>query len=265
MSFVPAIVRAGSPDAAKVMLMLHGIYGRGRNWQAIARGLIAARPDYACLLVDLPHHGDSGPGDHGDTVSGAARDLTDWCDAGTITPTAVLGHSFGGKVALAIADQWRDRTLQFWVIDSTPEPRAPSGGAWDLLQTVRRLPQHFATRDELIAALTAEGWAAALAQWMATNLERSGDVFTWRLDFAVMEHLLRDFFAADLWPVVETPAPGHTFHFIKATKSNVMSEEAAARAEATGPPHVQVHRLTGGHWIHAESPDAIVELLANAP
>lgn len=257
-----AAVRVGSLSAQKTLVMLHGIYGRGRNWAAIAKGLTAARPEYTCVLVDLPHHGESGPGTHGDTIRGVAADLTAWCDAEGLRPDAILGHSFGGKVALAVADLWRDRTLQVWIIDSTPDTREPSGSAWDLLQTVQRMPASFPSRDALIAALTAEGWAAGVSQWMATNLERQGDAFTWRLDFNVMDPLLRDFFATDLWPVVEQPADGHTVHFIKATESSVMSDHAVRRAEAAGSGRVHVHRLEGGHWIHAERPADIVSLLA---
>jgi esterase len=244
--------------------MLHGIYGRGRNWLAIAKGLVAARPDYACVLVDLPHHGGSAGGAHGDTIQGVATDVAAWCDAEGLAPAAILGHSFGGKVALAMADAWRDRSLQIWVIDSTPDTRPPSGSAWDLLQTVRRLPGVFPSRDSLVGALTAEGWAPGVAQWMATNLEREDGAFVWRLEFNAMERLLRDFFATDLWSVVEHAAPRHTLHFIKASESTVMSEDAVRRAEAAVSGRVRVHRLAGGHWIHAESPDVIVDLLAKS-
>jgi hypothetical protein len=34
------------------------------------------------------------------------------------------------------------------------------------------------------------------------------------------------------------------------------------RAEALPSDRVVVHHLDGGHWIHAESPQAIVDLLA---
>jgi len=257
-----ASVRVGSPSASTTVVMLHGIYGRGRNWQAVAKGLAAVREDVTCVLVDLPWHGDSDRGAHGDTVRGVADDLIAWLDTTDVRPDAILGHSFGGKVALAMAEAWRDRKLQVWIVDSTPDSRDPSGSAWDLLQAVRRLPSTFATREYLISALTTAGWAPGVAQWMATNLTREGDAFAWRLDFDAMERLLLDFFAVDLWPTVGPPAPGHTLHFIKATDSSVMSEDAVQRAEAEGAGRVHVHRLQGGHWIHAEQPEALITLLA---
>ena len=44
----PMVARLVGSDAADVrpLLMLHGIYGRGRNWLAVARALVARRPDY---------------------------------------------------------------------------------------------------------------------------------------------------------------------------------------------------------------------------
>jgi pimeloyl-ACP methyl ester carboxylesterase len=257
-----ASTSVGSADAPKTIVMLHGIYGWGRNWQTIAKLLVDARPDYACLLVDLPYHGGSGTGSHDVTVTGIAADVIGALRAKSIVPDALLGHSFGGKVALAMMRAWSARPLQVWVIDSTPEPRTPSGGAWDMLQIIRALPPRFASRDELIASLTSRGWALGVAQWMATNLVRAGDAFVWRFDLDVMEQLLRSFFTTDLWPIVEHPAPGHIVHFVKASQSSAMSDDAVRRAESLPSDRVVVHHLDGGHWIHAESPQAIVDLLA---
>jgi pimeloyl-ACP methyl ester carboxylesterase len=254
--------RVGSTGAAHTLVMLHGIYGRGRNWLTIARMLASARADYACWLVDLPHHGDSGAGRHGDTVTGLAGDVLDWMASAGIEPAAVLGHSFGGKVALAVAGEGRRTGLHVWVVDSTPAPTDPSGSAWDLLQTVRRLPARFESRHALVSALAAEGWTMALSQWMASNVVREGDAFVWRLDFDAMERLLDSFFTTDLWHVLETPAPGQVFQFIKATASNTMREQAVARAMSLPRERVVVHALDGGHWIHAEQPQAVVDLLA---
>ena len=47
------IVASEAGTARRTIVLLHGIYGRGRNWAAIARGLAARRPEWAAALVDL--------------------------------------------------------------------------------------------------------------------------------------------------------------------------------------------------------------------
>jgi esterase len=242
--------------------MLHGIYGRGRNWQGIARALVAARPEYACWLLDLPHHGLSGPGVHGDGVQGFAEDLRDWTRAAGLAPDAVLGHSYGGKIALAFAAHATGpHPLQIWVIDSTPETKMPSGSAWAMLELIRSLPSRFTTRDEVVEAIAAAGYGVGVARWMATNLVRDGEAFVWRLDFELMERLLHDFFTTDLWSVVESPPTWVELHFLKASESNALSPAGVARLTAATGSRVHLHHRPGGHWIHAESPEAVTALL----
>lgn len=255
---------ASGTDATRAIVMLHGIYGRGRNWQGIARALVTARPEYACWLVDLPHHGDSGAGAHGEGVRGFAVDLHDWAAARHVDLDAVLGHSYGGKVALAYAAMPRTRPLQVWVIDSTPETKSPSGSAWGMLEIVRGLPRRFDTRDEAVEAIVRGGYARGVAQWMGTNLARDEGGFVWRLDFDVMDRLLHDFFTTDLWSVVESPPPLVELHFLKASQSNALSPEGVTRLTAATNDRVHLHHRPGGHWIHAESPEIVTELLTGS-
>jgi pimeloyl-ACP methyl ester carboxylesterase len=243
------------------LVMLHGIYGRGRNWQAVARAVVAARPDVACWLLDLPHHGASGPGRHGDTVHGLAQDVLDWAAAAQVPPRVVLGHSYGGKVALAMAERLRGTRLQVWVIDSTPDVKMPSGSAWEMLQAVRSLPDRFDSREAAQAALQAHGYELPVAQWMTTNLVRDGETFRWHLDFDAMERLLHDFFVTGEWPVIESPDPAHDIHIVKATRSTVIAPDTQARIAAASGARVHLHEREGGHWIHAERPEVITALL----
>lgn len=243
------------------VLMLHGIYGRGRNWQAVARAIVAARPDVACWLVDLPHHGNSGPGRHGETVDGLALDVIDWTRAAGVSPRVLIGHSYGGKVVLAMAAHLRSGPLQVWVIDSTPDVKPASGSAWEMLQAIRDLPERFASREEAQQALQARGYELPVAQWMTTNLVRDGESFRWQLDFDVMERLLHDFFVTPMWEVVESPDPQHEIQIVKATQSSVIAPDTQARIRAASGAGVQLHEREGGHWIHAERPDLIAELV----
>lgn len=243
------------------LVMLHGIYGRGRNWQAVARAIVAARADVGCWLVDLPHHGASGPGRHGDTVHGLAQDVLDWTAAAQVPLRVVLGHSYGGKVALAIAERLRGTPLQVWVIDSTPDIKEPSGSAWEMLRAVRSLPDRFTSREEAQMALQARGYELPVAQWMTTNLVRDGETFRWHLDFDAMERLLHDFFVTGVWPVIESPDPSHDIHIVKATRSSAIAPDTHARIAAATGAHVHLYEREGGHWLHAERPDLITTLL----
>lgn len=266
----PLVAQRVSADTPgpRHLVLLHGIYGRGRNWLAIARQLVARRPEWTCWLADLRHHGDASAGDGPGSLDDLAGDIVDWAAEQGLTPDAVLGHSFGGKVALAYAAREAGRPLQTWLIDSTPEARQPEGSAWDMLQIVRGLPPTFATRQELIAGIERGGFATDVAQWMSTNLVREGEHFRWRLDFDVMEELLHTFFRTSLWEVLDPGAPGHDFHVLKATRSNVITAQGLARLqqlEAHPSPErarVHVHQAEGGHWIHAETPGVVIDLLA---
>lgn len=264
------LAAADGGQARRTLAFLHGIYGRGRNWAAIARGLIVARPDWAAALIDLRLHGASPSFAPPHTLAACAADvraLIARADGWPAPATVVVGHSFGGKVALALlADDAGPPLSQVWVVDSTPAPGEPAGTAWRMLGLVRALPPRVATRAEGVDALIAGGITPDVAAWMASNLRRDGDGLAWALDWDSMEALLRDFFVRDLWPVVEAPPPGVTLHFIKATQSSQLSEEACARIEAAGQAtgRVHLHRVEGGHWVHADDPAAITALLADA-
>lgn len=265
----PMVARRVGAEAADApqLLMLHGIYGRGRNWLAVARQLVERRPGWAIWLADMRHHGDAHPGPECGTLDALAADIETWGAAHGVRPDVVLGHSFGGKVALAYAARQAARPLQTWVIDSTPEAKTPSGSAWDMLGIVRRLPDSFRSRQEAIAGIEAGGFSTEVAQWMSTNLVHDAEAFRWKLDFDVMEQLLHEFFRTSLWQVLDPGADGHDIHVLKAMSSSVISDEAVARLEALQArggqvgARVHLHQRPGGHWIHAESPGVVVDLL----
>ncbi len=247
----------------RAILFLHGIYGAGRNWASVARRLVRARPEWSAVLVDLREHGGSSGFTPPHTLEAAAADLARLATSLSVPVDAVLGHSFGGKVALVYARAHARGLGQVWVVDSTPEAGEPRGSAWGMLGVLRRVPGPFEERSEAIAALEVQGVAGPVAQWLSTNLESRDGKLVWRLDLEAMEALLRDFFRTDLWPVVEDPPGELRLHFVKAEESSVLSEVACARIEAAGRTNGRVflHRVEGGHWLNADNPDALQELL----
>ena len=256
-------VAAAGGEPQRWLLVLHGIFGAGRNWGTIARRLVDARPEWGVVLVDLRMHGRSHGFPPPHTLAASAADVDALVEHLDLHAAAVLGHSFGGKVALMYAGRHGSELRQVWVMDSTPAVKPPAGSSWRMIEAVRALPPEFASRAEAVEGLVAQGFEEGVAQWMAINLEPADGRYRWRLDFAAMEEMLRDFFRTDLWPVVEAPPAWAELHFVKATRSDTLDDEAAARVRAAGERsgRVFLHELEGGHWINADNPDAVVQLL----
>jgi esterase len=258
-------VAAAGREPERWLLVLHGIYGAGRNWGSIARRLVEARPEWGAILVDLRNHGQSRgfAGPH--TIAASAADVDRLVEHLDLHAAGVLGHSFGGKVALTYALHHGTELRQVWVIDSTPAVRQPEGTAWEMLQSVRSLPRDFDSRAELVERLMACDYPEGVAQWMAINLEPRDGRYAWRMDLAAMEEMLRDFFRTDLWRAIENPPAGVEVHVVKATRSDTLDAESAARVEAAARANGRVflHLLEGGHWINTDNPDAVLRLLAD--
>lgn len=251
----------GDPDAPRSLLFLPGIFGRGRNWAPVARRVVAAHPSWRGRLVDLRHHGASPRPAPPHTLDACARDVIELLHAEG-APVVIIGHSFGGKVALQVAAIEPSCIAQVWVIDSTPAARAPGGSAWRMLDVVASLPTDFSSRHEALAGITAGGFAAPVAAWMSTNLAFADGRYRWTLDFRVMRALMDDFFRGDLWDLVEAPPPGLEIHVVKATQSSVLDGEAVERlAAAEATQHgVHLHHLEGGHWLNTDNPDGLLAL-----
>lgn len=248
------------------MILLHGIFGAGRNWNRVARDLVTALPEWGVIPVDLRAHGRSETGTPPHTLSACVDDLMGLISELGLPIEAVLGHSFGGKVALLLGDRPEAGIERVFVIDSTPDARPPSGSAWAMLKVLRDSPGPFAERSDGIAAVESHGYANPVARWMATNLVSDDDgALIWRLDPDVMEALLMDFFETDAWPVIEA-AVGPEIHMVRASESSLLTPEAIERIESAGliADRVWLHHVEGGHWLNADNPEALNRLLVDS-
>ena len=247
------------------MLFTHGIYGMGRNWNAVARKVVAARPGTGAVMVDLREHGGSTGHAGPHTIEAAARDVIELIESLDAPVTALVGHSFGGKVMLMVARLLGEKApAEVWVVDSTPAPRPRGGSAWEMLGFLRSSSGVFRTRAMAVTELALRGVDEGTAQWMSSNLARSSDgTYTWRIDFDVMEELLHSFFETDLWDVVDSPPGDSVLHFVKASESSTLDEDTLLRLRVAGRDgRVRLHTVKGGHWLNADNPDALVELMA---
>ncbi len=246
-----------TPD--RWLAMTHGIYGAGSNWRGIARAINNRRPEWGIVLVDLRQHGRSERGEPPHTIAACAEDLGALItELGSVA--ALAGHSFGGKVVLAT--RARIELAQSWVLDASPSGQPGTleqsdNAAASVLTLLERLPATWARRDDFVAAVMAAGHDAALAQWLATNIVAADGAFVLRLDVTALHALLTDYFAQDLW--AELAEPRGELELVIADRASTLSPADLTRLQ-TAAPHVHVHHVDAGHWLHIEAPATIVDL-----
>ncbi|HVJ90274.1 MAG TPA: alpha/beta hydrolase [Labilithrix sp.] len=265
----PVVAKDATPN--RWLVVLHGILGSGANWRTFGRQLVAARPAWGVLLVDLRLHGDSQGFEPPHTIATAAHDIVEAIARvpGGAPTRAVLGHSFGGKVAIEFARQVSASPNgpldRLFVIDSTPGARPDQRGSSNVRRVVElltELPESFSDRNAFTTWAEERGVDRATAMWLAMNVRPVPNTtrFEFRLDIPSIRTMMDDYFAQDLWPVLENPPGSMKTHLIAGGKSEVMDAADLARGRAIPGTTVDVVP-NAGHWVHVDAPDALRELV----
>jgi len=274
---VIAYETVGANDRARWMFFLHGILGTRANWRSFARKFVAAT-DWGAVLVDLRMHGGSRDvpqqpmAPH--TIENAARDL----DSIPIRASGVLGHSFGGKVALEWA---RRRSLAersnldvAIIVDSTPGARAVAAdyGAYEVCKALENAPKTLRKRADYTDWMIAAGIETVTAQWLTMNVRPKNGAFELGLDLAAIRSLLDDYFARDFWSYVESPQRKTRVEFVIGSRGSVPEEDRARlqKISASASEHLSrsrshasasEHVVDAGHWVHVDAPDALLAIV----
>lgn len=265
----------GPGDARRTIVLVHGLLASGRNLRSLARALTEALPDTRALLVDLPGHGDSsklGESDRVISVRGCADAVAALLQTTQSNVHTVIGHSFGGKVALLLAHQLAG-CERVWTLDTRldtdPNWRGQSDVA-TVMAALRSVPVPAADRKAVATALADHGLSDRVAEWLTTNLKRSDAGFTWVFDFDQIEGLTDDYFHLDAIAFLEARGFGPDVHLLRAENGDRWTPHALARVEALSQSQsdarVHCHVLTdAGHWVHADNLPGLLKLLLESP
>jgi len=107
-----------------VILFLHGFLGRGAEWWPVMKSLA---PDYRCVAVDLPGHGDSTglqfPQRY--TLGGASDGLIDLLGFLDVDQCIIVGYSMGGRLALYFTLCFPERVNKLIIESASPGLQTP--------------------------------------------------------------------------------------------------------------------------------------------
>lgn len=167
----------------------------------------------------------------------------------------VIGHSMGGKTAMALALSHPQAVGGIAVIDIAPESYADQFSSY--VSTMRSFDavsaaSHREVREALADSLGAE----APVDFLMQNLWRQNDRFDWRLNLLATGLCMRGlcgFPEALRQARYEGPAL-----FIHGAKSGYVRPSSLAGIRLLFP-HAELERIAdAGHWVHADQPAALL-------
>ena len=225
------------------LLVVHGLYGSARNWGVVCRKLSADRPVQA---VDNRNHGES---DWYDTHSylDLAEDLAQVIEAQQ-GKMDVLGHSMGGKAAMALAMLRPELVNRLIVADIAPVtyshsqlPFIHAMRAVDLTQVEKR--------SDALSQLEAAGVDdPTLRSFFTQSLDLKAK--KWRLNLDTLEAEMPKIMG---FPDIDGQFEGETL-FLSGANSDYVLPDHRPKIRAHFPKAAFVKISGAGHWLHAEKP-----------
>ncbi|CNE00177.1 esterase ybfF [Yersinia nurmii] len=239
---------AHSPTNNLPILLIHGLFGNLDNLGVLARDL---QQTHTVVQIDLRDHGLS-PRSPQMNYPAMAQDVLELLDHLTIEKAIIIGHSMGGKVAMALTALAPDRIDKLVAIDIAPID----------YQTRRH--------DQIFAALNAVTEAGVTQRQDAAKIMR--EIIK---EEGVIQFLLKSFQAGEwrfdvqaLWNQYENiigwqPVPpwSHPILFIRGELSPYIQDSYRDEI-ARQFPQARAHVISGcGHWVHAEKPQAVLRAI----
>lgn len=238
------VIAHGAPTCVPTLLIAHGLFGSARNWGVIARRLSDRG---RVVAADMRNHGNS-PHHADHSYAAMAGDLLELARAEP-APVDLLGHSMGGKAAMAAA--LRDPSKVDRLIVADIAPVAYGHSQLPVLNAMRAVDLS-AVKSRADADNQLERHIAnpSLRAFLLQSLDLSEQAPRWRLNLEVLAHQMDRIIG---FPDLAGRFDGPTLFLSGAESSYVLPEHRTNIRRLF--PQARFARIPGaGHWLHAEKP-----------
>lgn len=250
-------VREYGNPLGRPVLAIHGVSAHAQRWERLA---LEAWPHLRTIAVDLRGHGHS-PWTPPWSIEQHVRDIRDTLDAvGVTDPVDVVGHSYGGAIALRLLEHHPGRIGKVALLDPALDAD----------------PIEMAALAD--AALRFEGWATVADALVARNAGLGDDIHP-AVPIDVEQHLMQDDdgrYRFRFLPLAVAASYGELCHpiprfeprpmvLVRATQAAWVTPSVVDALRARSGDHLRVVDVDSGHMVYwqrfAETAAAVLTLL----
>ncbi|MCH1553524.1 MAG: alpha/beta fold hydrolase [Luminiphilus sp.] len=237
----------------KPLVLLHGLFGSGQNLGQLARGLADS---FAVYSVDLPDHGRS-PWSDACSIDSYADILIEWLTDTLAEPVRLMGHSLGGKVAMAIARQNPELVAELVILDiAAVDYPSRHDSVFRALRAVEQA--RLASRSEARTLMTTILDEPRIADFLLTNVViDSEEGLHWRFNLDGIQSGYPNLLVAGDYPHGFT---GPTL-LLRGAQSDYVTDESIEKMKTLFPLLSTVTIDGAGHWLHQEQTESVLEAM----
>ncbi|RKZ94184.1 MAG: alpha/beta hydrolase [Gammaproteobacteria bacterium] len=234
------IVGSGRP-----LVILHGLFGSSDNWRGLAKQLAKW---VQVITVDLRNHGYS-PHSQNQNYQLMTDDLAELFDELNLQNVDIIGHSVGGKVAMAFAQRYQNHVNKLVVVDIAP--RQYKNEHQQIFEALLAVDLTlYLKRTEVDEVLTKTLPDRAVRQFLLMNLELENEKLTWKINLPALFENYPQF----LEPVCLDDEITVSSCFIRGARSSYVQDDDKVLIRTTFPNSEICTIDQAGHWVHAEAP-----------
>lgn len=234
------------------LIILHGLFGASDNWLSIGRIL---SEHFKVYLVDQRNHGKS-PHDDEFSYRAMAEDLKEFIEQHDIDDPVILGHSMGGKTAMQFVLDNQDDFDKLIVVDIGPKAYPVHHRTiLDGLLSIKL--STLASRGEADKQLSKYVPEMGVRQFLLKNLGRGPNGFEWKVNLPVINEKIE---------IIGHGTEGRLVIdkevlFIRGANSNYILDEDIDLIKNIFPTAKLETVENAGHWVHAEKPQTVLDLV----
>lgn len=232
--------------------LLHGLFGAASNFGTVQKRLAE---HHRVIALDLRNHGAS-PHTPFMSYPAMAEDVLETLRARNALPCSLIGHSMGGKVAMAAALEAPGAITRLLVGDIAPALYPPVYRAYAQAMAALRLSADL-TRVAADRALASTIESPHIRAFLLQNL-RFGSTPGWRIGLDAIAAGLN---ILEAWPDLEENAYLGPALFVAGARSDYILPEHRPIIRAMFPAARFATLKNAGHWLHADNPDGFVSLV----